>query len=398
MRIGVIVDNDFNSDARVIKEAKLLADIGHEVHVLCYGYKGKTYPDIAGIKIHRCWVSMFWKKKSFFFYHLIPAFKFFWIRHITHFINKVKPEMIHAHDLYMSKVCHKGIEKSTLKNKIGLVLDLHENFPVAVKSYNWTHGTLRSLLAQPSKWGKLEKEYLSYADKIITLSEDFKEVLSNKFPILNKENIYIIPNVPDINEFNTEDKNMAPLPWTHPNAKVFFYFGIIAERRGIFSAIKAFEDLISSGEDLNMLLIGPVDKADKSLFNDKTRKHIETGRLIYIPWIELAELANYMKLGDVGLAPFVKNDQHDSGIANKIFQYMYGSLPIIASNCKPQQELIEKEAIGAIFSNQDELTELMKSYSKSTNLDEIGQRAKEALMEKYNMTLYKDTMKNIYSD
>ncbi len=398
MKIGVIVDNDFNSDARVIKEAKLLVDIGHEVHVLCYGYKGKTYPDIEGINIHRCWVSMFWKKKSFFFYHLIPAFKQFWIRHISNFINEIKPEMIHGHDLYMSKVCHKGIKKSALRGKVKMVLDLHENFPVAVKSYNWTRGTLRRLLAQPEKWEKLEEEYLSYADKIITLSDDFKKVISGKFSFLKKENIYIIPNVPDIHEFNTEDKNMEPLPWTNPKAKVFFYFGIIAERRGIFSAIEAFENLIQQGENLNMLLIGPVDKADKSLFNAKTKHHIQSGRLIYIPWIQLAELTNYMKLGDIGLAPFVKNDQHDSGIANKIFQYMYGSLPIIASNCKPQQDLIEKEQIGAIFSNQAELTELMKLYAKSTNLDEIGSKAKEVLLEKYNMTHYRDTMNNIFSN
>lgn len=395
MIIGVIVDNDLNSDVRVIKEAKLLARLGHQVHVLCYGYKGKSYSDIKGLTVHRCWVSTTWKNKSFFLYNSIPIFQMFWKRHIVNFINKVKPEMIHAHDLYMSEVTKLGIEKSKFSN-IKFVLDLHENFPVAVKSYNWTKGFLRHLISNPNKWTQIEGQYLSYPDKIITLSQGFKETLLNRYNFLDSKNVTPLPNVPDLEEFNGGSDHIPQLQWANPDAKVFLYFGAIAERRGIFDTIDAFKNLVNNKTNINLLLIGPVDKADKDSFNSKTKPFIENKQLIYIPWIELKDLPLYMKLSNVALAPFIKNDQHDSGIANKIFQYMYGSLPIIASNCKPQQELIEKEEIGSIFQNQEQLEQLLKDYSESNTLDEIGSKAKKVLLEKYNISLYKETMDKIF--
>ena len=53
------------------------------------------------------------------------------------------------------------------------MLDLHENYPTAIKSYNWTKGLIRSRLVMAEKWEKLEGPYLKMANHIIVLSEDF---------------------------------------------------------------------------------------------------------------------------------------------------------------------------------------------------------------------------------
>ena len=63
------------------------------------------------------------------------------VKENTSIYSKNSIDTIHAHDLYMSKCAHKAIKSS--KKEVELILDLHENYPVAVNSYNWTKGSLR---------------------------------------------------------------------------------------------------------------------------------------------------------------------------------------------------------------------------------------------------------------
>ena len=79
-----------------------------------------------------------------------------------------------------------------------MILDLHENYPYAVTTYNWTKGTLRSLISQPLKWQLKEKEYLGYADRIIVLSEEFRDTLIERYPGIPATRFLPLPNVPDL--------------------------------------------------------------------------------------------------------------------------------------------------------------------------------------------------------
>ena len=38
MRIGMILDNEFDNDLRVKNEASSLSDLGHDVNILCYDH------------------------------------------------------------------------------------------------------------------------------------------------------------------------------------------------------------------------------------------------------------------------------------------------------------------------------------------------------------------------
>ena len=72
------------------------------------------------------------------------------------------------------------------------------------------------------------------------------------------------------------------------------------------------------------LVIGPVDKKDRERFFSKVNSELLAGRIYYIPWIDLSELNSYLDISDICIAPFHKNPQHESGVANKIFDYMLG--------------------------------------------------------------------------
>ena len=261
LTIGMVVDNEFYGDPRVYNEAKVLVQAGHSVKVLCLNF-GK-YPDrelVDGIEIVRVRMARKTKKRLSALMLTLPFYRWFWRKAIHQFIMNEQIEVLHVHDLYMARMAKEGISR----NYVHLILDLHENYPAAIMGYNWATRFPACLLVRPWHWKKLEDEYLSYANKIILISNDFKTDLLNRFPYLNDNNLVVYPNVPDLNELlaypvDTAIENKA-------GRFFLFYFGGIAERRGIFTCFEALKLLATKYPDITLLLIGPVDKADKSRF------------------------------------------------------------------------------------------------------------------------------------
>ena len=394
MKIGIVVDNELNNDIRVLREIGILREQGFEIFVLCFGF-GKTYEDpFEQINITRINISKKVKDILFFLLNTIPFYEWFWASKIRKFILHTGVEYLHVHDLYMSRAAHKGIRMTKLK--IPLILDLHENYPYTVRTYNWTKGFFRSLISKPDEWEKKEHEYLGYADRIIVLSNDFRDMLLKKYPELVEEMFVVLPNVPDLSQPEYKNTGIAPNPFNR-QFPVIFYYGVIAERRGIFDALRVFTDLVKEGRSINFLLIGPVDKKDKQLFTELTGLEMLTGRIHHIPWIDSKEFPGYLAICDICIAPFHKNPQHESGVANKIYDFMLGSKPIIASNCKPQQDLIEKYKCGLIFNTTEEFHDAIVKLINDVRLrKELGENGKRAIKNEYNTEVVKDNLINIY--
>jgi glycosyltransferase involved in cell wall biosynthesis len=381
MKIGVVVDNDLNGDIRVLREIRLLRNEGHDIFVLCFAYR-KKYPDIEGINICRIKLERRLKNILFFFLNILPAYEWLWAEWIKKFINENNIDILHTHDLYMSRSAHLGIKKSG--KRIPMILDLHENYPFTVVTYNWTKGFLRRKFSRPQEWKKKEPEYLSYADRIIVLSHDYREKLSAEYPIINRENMFVFPNAPDISlpEYNSIVTAKNPFG---DNGVIIFYYGVIAERRGIFDALDVFSRIIREGYTVNFLLIGPVDKKDQPRFQELISVEGISQKIHYIPWINSTEFPSYLALSDICLAPFKKNPQHESGIANKIYDYMLGGKPIIASDCRPQKELITNKQCGLIYNNLAEFHEaLVNLINDESKRKQMGLYGKEAVLNELN--------------
>ncbi len=397
MNIGVVVDNTFFNDERVKREVDILKHHFGKIYVLCFDFgNGLVSDNDENIIVSKIKIKRKHKDLLVFIQNWLPGYESLWANRISQFIDKNKLDVIHAHDLYMARAARKGIDKS--KRDCKLILDLHENYPEVVKSYSWTKGVIRGAVARPEKWKKKEHEYLKYADNIIVLSESFKKQLTDKHKDFNSKQFIVFPNVPDLTTLNSygEDDIFLDIDKNHP---IFFYFGVIGKRRGIFQTIKVFKEYLKKGNIGTLLFIGPLDKYDKQAFTDEINARDVKSNIIYIPWIDIEQLPSYMKISDVCLAPFEKNPQHESGISNKIYQYMYGKKAIISSNCKPQQELIEKYNFGMIFCNDQEYLDAMIKLGNNKNLQkELGINGYNALIDHYNLDKYKSVIISLYED
>lgn len=380
MNIGVVVDNEFDHDHRVQKEIRLLQDEGHTVFVLCFDFKKtyKIYPNlhVTRVRIHR--------KLRDLYVLLSTNFKFyesFWKKNIANFITTNSIDALHVHDLYLAKAAKKGIQDSQLE--IPLTLDLHENYPAAINSYEWAIKGWRKYVVQPEKWHQKEGEYLKYADHIIVLSHSFKQDLLKRFPFLNMDSLYVHPNMPDFDSFQAFERDDYTVEFDS-ELPTLFYFGVVAKRRGVMDILPWMMELLESGHQFHTLIIGPTDKADKALFQSYINHPGLKDHITYIPWADVKYLPAYLKKITIGLAPFQVNAQHDSGVANKLFQYMYGEIPILATRCKAQQELIEGANCGLLYDTKAEFTTALKQLIANPSLrKELGTNGKEKLLDLY---------------
>jgi glycosyltransferase involved in cell wall biosynthesis len=165
----------------------------------------------------------------------------------------------------------------------------------------------------------------------------------------------------------------------------------------VFDSLEVFRNLIKDNYQVNFLLIGPVDKKDKPYFLKLINNELFAGKVHYIQWINATELFDYLNIIDICIAPFHKNPQHESGVANKIYEYMLGGKPIIASDCIPQQKLIEKHNCGLIFKDlaefKNSIIKLLEDKELRANL---GKNGFDAIMKEYNAGIVKEDLISAY--
>jgi len=76
---------------------------------------------------------------------------------------------------------------------------------------------------------------------------------------------------------------------------------------------------------------------------------------------------------------------------------MLGGKPVIASNCKPQQDLIEKHDCGLIFENMAEFRDaIIKLLNDKPLRERMGENGRKAILMEYNTAFIKKNLISLY--
>jgi len=385
MKVGIVVHNDIDVDVRVSNQWNILTKAKIESCILC---TGKAKPNDKNHCLQRVDTSGIKHK----FYHISSStnslFYTFWKQKIKAFFSKNQVDLLHVHDLFMASPAAEAAKEL----KVPVVLDLHENYPEAFQKYSWTKKLPHRLFVNHKYWVELEKTILKKVDGLIALDEAFVEQLKEKLNVKKTSFKYAIyPNVPDLKQLDSNSEVASK------DDDIFriFYFGIISIPRYLHIAKKAIDIVNESGRKAKLVAAGNIIESDRQFIE----QHVLGKNTEHIPWINLEDLGQFIAKMDVCISPIEKNAQHESGIANKVFQYMYFSKPLLVSNCIPQARLVESTQCGFSYTYDDprQLAEkiiwLIENPKKSI---EMGKNGKAAILQKYNIDVFGKRILELY--
>ncbi|MBH0164080.1 glycosyltransferase [Fictibacillus sp. 7GRE50] len=139
------------------------------------------------------------------------------------------------------------------------------------------------------------------------------------------------------------DKVLPTVPNNEPIQAV--YVGGINQRYGIYDVLEAFDTM--NKDELKIKLILVCREAEFKVMKEHFTPYVNQ------PWLKLMhahgeQLAQIYKEADFGIVPIKKDTYNNFAVAVKQFEYISYGLPIIATNCDAQRDLVESGNYGII--------------------------------------------------
>jgi len=379
MKIGMVLDREFPPDDRVEKEALHLIAAGFEVHLLCFTFgKGPQFEEYKGIKVHRVFMPRWLFKKLSALILTVPFYARFWRKKMTDFVAANGIEALHIHDLPLVGV---GLAVKQ-KFNIPLIADMHENYPVFISEIKFANTLAGRLLISKKKWAEKEREWLNRVDRIIVVNRGMQERIERQG--VKDKQFVVVPNSPQIAEVLSSQQDLPELEAKYKDKFVVFYFGGLDSRRGLDTLIDAVPLLRRTIGNLRIVIVGQGSyRAD---LEEKIRKLQVASLVTFEGWHPVRHLRAFLQYAAVGVIPHLKSPQTDNSSPNKLFLYMLFKTPIVASNCRSIQEIIEENKCGLIFKSGDSNDLARRILYLHKNPEEgkaMGERGYRAVRQKY---------------
>lgn len=407
MRIGMILESDYPSDMRVIKEASALISAGFDVYLLsCKGKYEKEFEIVDGIKVVRVDIPFFKHKKVLAgilnVLAVINNFTHFkWKKAIHQFIQKYDIEVLHVHDLPLVQTTLKVAKKL---NK-PVVADFHENYPAGLKTWSsWRKSPIikikNQLFFNYERWLKHEKEVVHQVDHIIAVVKEMKERLIEQHQ-LNANKITVVSNT-ETKDFLVQSETDEQLLQAFKSKIKIIYFGYYGPHRGLDTAIKAMPKIINKNNQVNLIVIGTGAGDSKAHLEAIIKENQLADHVHFLGYQPFKYLLSYLKQADITIVPHKKNEHTDNTIPHKLFQFMMAGAAVLVSDCHPLKRVITETDGGWVFKADDENDFANKVFDILNN-PELSNEKKENAYEatvngKYNWETTAKDLVNLYNN
>jgi glycosyltransferase involved in cell wall biosynthesis len=350
-------------------QAKALSNYGHNVIF--------AFVDLRSIRRWRKWGFEKFKKDGIQHYGInIP-------------LGRVPRKMLTFFGEHGLKVLYKRIEKEFGEPDImhahftgsaysAAKLKKNNKIPLVVTEH------FSKIMAENTEDNLLNMAQFAYnnADRVISVSPVFQEIIKNKF---NIDNTYI-PNIVDTDIFKLETSIRSK-----SNEFNFVSVGNLIKHKRMHLTIKAFNQAFGDQNNINLTIIGGgpehknLGKQIKDL-NLENRVKL-TGR------IDRKEIAKYFKQSDA----FVLSSKGETfGVV--FIEAMASGLPVIATRCGGPEHFITKEQ-GLLIEkdNLDQLSEAMTNmYNNINNYD--SKKISQMTVEHFSPESVAEQITEVYKD
>lgn len=400
MTIGMLLNAPYPSDVRVKKETDALLKAGFKIHLLCLRQANEAYDtEFEGIHITRIdggtnnYHLAFWDVvMSVTFVH--PKFK----KSIPAWVRKNGIKAIHVHDLPLAGTALK-LRKEL---RIPVVVDFHENYPEALKTwFEWKTNPIARLknkmFMNPSTWEKHERFATLNSDRVIAVVDEMKQRLIHDHNV-DPKRVTVITN--------SEGKNFLDQPIdeniynAHKGKFIVTYSGNIGPHRGVDTAILAMKHL-KDQPDIQLLIIGSGSKPIMDYLNKLVNDNDLSSSVYFFGRQPFQKFYSFMKFADANIIPHKSNGHTDNTVPHKLFQAMMVGKPVIVSSSAPLRRIVNYAKSGVVFEagNELELAKVIRELHADRQLQkQLGENGLRATTTELNWENDQKVLIALYQD
>ncbi|MCA1763536.1 MAG: glycosyltransferase [Flavobacteriales bacterium] len=322
-RVIISVSNDLSTDQRVKKQCASLQSDGYAVTLLGRELKN-SLPISRPYRVRR---FKLWFNTGALFYAALNVRLFFYL-------------LFHRADIYYANdldTLPANFLAAKFRNAY-LIYDSHEFFTEVPEIQN------RPIVKKT--WKFFERFTIERADVVITVNDSIAGLLAKAY---NLNDVVVVQNLPEaVPQITKKDRNEIAKP--HERICILQGSGINVDR-GAEELVDAFQNV----ENAVLLIVGDGD-ALPGLKKRVARLGL-TNRVIFKPKMPYADMMSYTALADVGFSlDKASNVNYKFSLPNKIFDYAYAGVPVLATDLVEVRKIIETYKFGRVVSNLEPTT------------------------------------------
>lgn len=377
MNILGLYAEDYPWDVRIEKVLGGLARRGHHVDLVCRNLKrSASREEVDGMVCHRVLDGGL--------PHLlhatctIPAsFNPLWQQAVRRILAPGRKDLVVVRDLPLAPLAIREAHR----HGIPCVVDMAENHPEMWRDVGrHDRWKLPSLILKNPDLGKLmERHTVRHADMIFVVVEEMRDYLLSLGG--DPERIKIVSNTPDLQKYE-QALEAPPLP-VQGDTLDLVYAGFVSTHRGLDQALPALARLRDMRPLPRLHIVG--SGSHVSALRHTVQRLGIASQVLFHGWVEHARLNQFIAPCHVGLVPHLKTGHTDHTIPNKIFDYMAQAKPVLVSNARPLERLVQEVGCGLVFTDGDsaDLARQIQALADADRRREMGLAGRRAVFEQH---------------
>jgi glycosyltransferase involved in cell wall biosynthesis len=193
-----------------------------------------------------------------------------------------------------------------------------------------------------------EREYVGYADAVVTVSEMMIELLTERYG-LHDVPFSIVRNAPTLGGWSDESgPGLRELCGLADDVPLVLYVGATAPQRGNDLMIEALPHI----EGMHVVFLARRSPYIEQLL-DRAEELGARNRVHVLPYVPVDQIVAHIASADVGTFPALKYFNHEVDLPTKFYEYAHAKVPIVTSDCKTIAETVQRFGIGEVHTAED---------------------------------------------
>lgn len=268
--------------------------------------------------------------------------------HTFKFLRKIRPQVIHAHNLASLPVC---VFYKFFNNKVKIVYDTHE---IEARRNGWSR--LIQFFAK-----NIEGFLIQFCEVTVVVNDKFKEIYQKWY---NVKAIRIF-NTPFYNKFSKNNYLREKFS-INDKTPIFAYVGVLDDSRGVDHYL---DFALKTDIDVCFVFIGRILKNKK-----KIQSIANQSKKIYLhEAVPLESLYQILRSADFSLQALHLRKSiamnNLLGLGNKFFESAMAGLPMIGGGFEVQSNFISSQNLGVVINEGNEFKSITLAVEKITKMD-----------------------------